>query len=199
MTLRHIRLALWIAAAAAMAVSGFLIWSSRNPDAPAALNVQIGGPYTLIDQTGRTVTDRDFADKAQLVFFGFTYCPDVCPTTLARISALLGQLGSDADKLHVLLVSIDPERDTPEALKTYVEAFDNRITGLTGTPDQIAAAANAFRIFYKKVPTDDGNYTMDHSSGVLIFSRSGAFKGLLKIEDSDEALLATLRNLINSP
>jgi protein SCO1 len=197
--MKTIRVSLWIAAVIAAIASGFLVWSSQNQDVTQVTAVQIGGPFTLTDQNGRTVTERDFADKARLVFFGFTFCPDVCPTTLARIAGLVQQLGRDGDKLHVLLISVDPERDTPAALKDYVEAFDKRFLGLTGTTQQISAAAKVFRIHYEKVATANGDYTMDHTSGILMFSASGAFKGLMKIEDTDERSLASLRSLIAAP
>jgi protein SCO1/2 len=157
----------------------------------------IGGPFTMTDHNGRTVTEKDFAGKAMAIFAGFTYCPDVCPTTLARLSGLMDKLGPDADKLRVVLISVDPERDSPDVLKTYLTAFDPRFHGLTGTPDQLAAFAKGFRIFYEKVPVSNGGYTMNHSAGVFLFRKLGEFQGTIDLEESDTVALEKLRMLVD--
>ncbi len=148
---------------------GFVFQSGAGPNASG-----IGGPFTLTDQNGKTVTDADFAGEPKLVFFGYTHCPDVCPTTLADITTMLGALGADK-KAAVLFITVDPERDTPAVLKDYLTSFDPRITGLTGSPAAIAKVLQDYRVYAKKVPTDGGDYTMDHTALVYLVDKSGSF------------------------
>jgi protein SCO1/2 len=133
----------------------------------------IGGPFTLTDHNGRRVTEKDFAGRPMLVYFGFTYCPDVCPAGLQTISAALEALGPNADRLTPLFITVDPARDTPAALKDYLTSFDTRILGLTGSEEEVAMALRAYRIFARKVedPASTGAYTMDHTS--LIYLMDG--------------------------
>lgn len=136
----------------------------------------IGGPFTLTDDTGRRVTEKDFAGKPMLVFFGFTNCPDICPSGLQVMAAALEELGPKADELTPVFITLDPERDTPEVLKDYVKSFSPRIVGLTGSPAEAAAAAKAYRVYAKKAPADEaGNYSVDHSSFMYLMSREGEF------------------------
>jgi protein SCO1/2 len=137
----------------------------------------IGGPFTLTDQSGKTVTDADFKGKYMLVYFGFTFCPDVCPTELQVMAGAMEKLGDKAEKVQPVFVTVDPERDTPEALAKYVKQFDPRLMGLTGTAEQIAHVAKEYRVFYEKVKDDDGSgdYTMDHSSVVYLMGPDGGF------------------------
>ena len=143
----------------------------------------IGGPFTLTNHRGEVVTERDYLGKHTLIFFGFTHCPDICPTTMNEIAFALDQLGGKAKDVNAVFVTIDPERDNPEALGDYMELFDKRITGLTGTPEQIAGVAKAFRIFYTKnisaeeqaKPKEDRFYLMDHSSITYLMSPTGEF------------------------
>ncbi len=137
----------------------------------------VGGPFSLTDQTGRRVTDKDFLGKYMLVIFGFTYCPDVCPTELQVMSAALDQLGTKADSIQPLFITIDPQRDTPEVLKQYVSNFHPRLVGLTGTADEIASVAKAYRVYYSKVENNAGpdNYLMDHSTIIYLMDRQGRF------------------------
>ncbi|MBX3537193.1 MAG: SCO family protein [Chelatococcus sp.] len=134
----------------------------------------VGGPFTLTAQDGRTVTNKDFLGAPFLVFFGFTHCPDVCPTTLFEASELLRAAGPQGDKLRVLFVTVDPERDTPEVLKSYLGAFDPRIIGLSGSPETIAAVLKSYKVYARKVPTSDG-YTMDHTAMVYLMDAKGRF------------------------
>jgi protein SCO1/2 len=128
----------------------------------------VGGPITLVDQAGKPVTEKDFAGKDALVFFGFTNCPDVCPTELSTMAAALDALGPKAEGVVPVFVTVDPERDTPEVVGQYAQAFHPRMVGLTGSADQIAQAAKAFRVYYKKAPQKDGAYSMDHSAFVYM-------------------------------
>jgi len=148
----------------------------------------VGGPFQLVDQTGRTVTDQDFKGKPFIVFFGFTNCPDICPTTLFEMSEVLKRLGPDAEKTAALFISVDPERDTPEKLKDYISSFHPRIFGLTGSPEAIAGVEKEYRVYAKKVPLKDGDYTMDHSAVVYLMDKQGRFVAPFNLKKSaDEA------------
>lgn len=135
----------------------------------------IRSDFNLVDQTGRLVRDEDFSGKWQLIFAGFTSCPDVCPTTLTNITAVLEELGPVADKLQPLLISVDPERDTPAVMKDYLAPFDPRILGLTGTPEQVKAALGSLRVYAAKRPLDNNNYTMDHSTFIYLMNPKGEY------------------------
>jgi protein SCO1 len=153
----------------------------------------VGGPFKLIDQNGRAVTDRDFKGEPFLVFFGFTNCPDICPTTLFEMSEVLKRLGPDADKTAALFISVDPERDTPEKLKDYVSSFHPRIFGLTGTPEEIALVEKEYRVYAKKVLLKDGDYTMDHTAVVYLMDKDGRFVAPFNLKKSADEAAADLR------
>lgn len=136
----------------------------------------VGGPFALTDQNGQTVTDASLRGQPYLLFFGFTHCPDICPSTLYEVSQMLEALGKDA-KARAVFISVDPERDTQSVMKDYLGSFDPRILGLTGTPEQIAAVAKAFRVYAKKVAQKDGEYTMDHTAMVYLMDSKGRFVG----------------------
>jgi protein SCO1/2 len=142
----------------------------------------IGGPFALVGQDGRKVSDKDFAGAPFLVFFGFTHCPDVCPTTLYETSEVLRALGNNAGKLHVAFITVDPDRDTPDALKNYLGSFDPRIVGLTGSQEEIDRVAKAYRAYYRKVPLKDGSYTMDHTALVYLMDKRGNFVGSFNVK-----------------
>lgn len=129
--------------------------------------------WRLIDDQGNPVVPQDWLGQASMVFFGFTWCPDVCPTTLMDIADWLEGLGQDADRIRVAMITVDPERDSPEILAEYLSNFDIRIRGLTGSADAVAKAAEAFGVTYTRLPRDDGDYTMNHTSGVFVFRPSG--------------------------
>ena len=143
----------------------------RTVTAPAA----IGGPFQLTDQAGQSVTDQNMKGKPTLIFFGFTHCPDVCPTSLFEISEVLKAMGKDADRVNAYFVSVDPERDTAAAMKDYLSSFDPHLKGLTGTPESIAKVLSAYRVYSKKVPLKDGDYTMDHTALIYLMDRNGQF------------------------
>ena len=164
---------------------------------PAAQTVAtIGGPFRLTDQNGRTVSDQDLKGHPFLVFFGFTHCPDVCPTTLFEVSEILRSLGPDANGTRALFITVDPERDTPSVMKDYVSNFDPHVWGLTGDPAAIAAVAKAYRVYYKKVPLDDGGYTVDHTAIVYLMDRNGRFVAPFNLKRSAEAAAADLRRYL---
>jgi cytochrome oxidase Cu insertion factor (SCO1/SenC/PrrC family) len=138
----------------------------------------VGGPFTLIDHTGKRVTDKDFRGKFMLVMFGFTFCPDVCPSELQLIAAALDKLGPKANQVVPLFISVDPARDTPAQLAMYVKSFHPRLVGLTGTPADLEAAAKAYRVYVRKVPDpkSTAGYTMDHSALIYVMGPDGAYR-----------------------
>jgi protein SCO1 len=153
----------------------------------------VGGPFKLIDQNGRTVTEQDMKGKPFLVFFGFTHCPDVCPTTLFDISEVLRKLGPDADRAVALFVTVDPERDTPEVMKRYLSSFDPHLRGLTGEEAAVAGVIKAYRAYAKKVPNPDGSYTMDHTALVYLMDKDGRFVAPFNLKRRPEDSAADLR------
>ncbi len=156
----------------------------------------IGGPFTMVDDQAKTVTEANFAGKPTVMFFGFTHCPDVCPTTLFELAGLMEKLGPQADKLNYVFVSVDPERDTPQVLHDYIASFDGRIRGLTGTQKQMARMAREYRAYYKKVPTDDGSYTMDHTATVYLMDPDNNLAGTIDYQENEDVALQKLKNLI---
>ena len=163
--------------AAVLLVPGAVDRFLPNPKTWTIGKADIGGPFSLIDHNGRPVTSQSYAGEHRLVFFGFTYCPDICPAALQKVTAVLDQLGPKADRLRVLFITVDPDRDTPEQLKLYVSNFHSRTVGLTGSAEQVAAAAKVFRIYYRKVedPSNSDGYTMDHSGFIYLMDEQGAF------------------------
>jgi protein SCO1/2 len=154
----------------------------------------IGGPFALTDQNGKTITDKDMKGKPFLVFFGYTHCPDVCPTTLFELSEMMHALGPDAGRTRALFVSIDPDRDTPAAMKDYLSSFDPHLIGATGDAKQIEAAEKAYRVYAKKVPTENGDYSMDHTALVYLMDKQGRFVAPFTLSKrSPEAAAAELR------
>ncbi|MGU3540904.1 SCO family protein [Methylobacterium sp. A54F] len=151
------------------------------PERAPVATASVGGPFSLVDADGKPVTERDFAGATHLVFFGFTHCPDVCPTTLQQISDVLAALGPKAAGMRVAFITVDPERDDPKALKTYLSSFDPRITGLTGSPEQVAAAVKGYRAYSRKVPGKDGDYTMEHTALVYVMDGRNRFLGALNL------------------
>jgi protein SCO1 len=177
MTGRAARLLLMLGAFAAGLVlfsAVVFIVTGRSP-APIVGPSAIGGPFRLVDHNARPLTDQDLKGKPFLVFFGFTHCPDVCPTTLFEVSEILRTLGRDADRVAALFVTVDPERDTPDKLKDYLSSFDPHLVGATGDPGAVKAMEKSYRVYAKKVPTEGGNYTMDHTAIVYLMDKEGRF------------------------
>ncbi len=140
---------------------------------------KLGRDWTLLGMDGKTYTPANFQGKVTLVFFGFTQCPDVCPTALAELAQVMTLLGDRAKQVQVLMISVDPERDTPEVLRAYISGFDPRFLALTGSADQIKAAAGSFKAYYAKAPAGKGNYTMDHSSSFYLLDKKGDARAML--------------------
>ena len=171
-----------------------VIWlvAPRGPGAIAPATAAIGGSFELVNQDGRSVSAQDLKGRPFLVFFGFTHCPDVCPTTLFEVSEVLRALGPDADKVNALFVTVDPERDTPDKLKDYLSSFDPHLTGLTGSPEAIAAMTKSYRVYVKKVPQTDG-YTMDHTAIVYLMDKEGRFVAPFSLKRPPADAAADLR------
>lgn len=161
--------------------TAYLTLNMPDPSAPqgnpSAGRVAIGGPFSLIDTTGQRRTEKDFAGKPMLVFFGFTNCPDVCPSGLQTLTVALDKLGDKANQLSTLFITVDPERDTPQSLSAYVKSFHPNIQGLTGSPDEIKAAIKTYRVYAVKVPDekDPTRYSIDHSSFFYLMNANGEY------------------------
>jgi protein SCO1/2 len=153
----------------------------------------IGGPFKLIDQSGKPITDQDMKGRPFLVFFGYTHCPDICPTTLFEMSEVLHALGKDADRVGALFITVDPERDTPAAMKDYLSSFDPHLRGATGDRQAIDAAEKAYRVYAKKVPTENGDYSMDHTALIYLMDKQGRFVAPFKLNRKPEEAAADLR------
>jgi protein SCO1 len=161
--------------------------------------VDYGKALSLPDQNGTLRTLADFKGKVVVVFFGYTQCPDVCPTTMAELAQVKKALGADGDRVQGVFVSVDPERDTPEILKAYLAAFDPSFVALRGTPEQTLAAAKDFKVYYSKVPGKaEGSYTMDHTAGSYIFDTNGRLRLFMRYGTGAEALTADLKTLLAS-
>ena len=135
----------------------------------------IGGPFSLVDTDGKRVTDKDFRGKLMLVFFGYTHCPDVCPTELQNMAEAIDKLGQTSSKIAPIFISVDPKRDTPEALTAYVKNFNPQIIGLTGSQDEVATAAKAYRVYFRKASNASEDYTVDHSAFVYLMDQQGKY------------------------
>ena len=164
----------------------------RTVTAPAA----IGGPFQLTDQTGQTVTEKSLQGRPTLIFFGFTHCPDVCPTSLFEISEVLRAMGKDADRVNAYFISVDPERDTKAAMKDYLSSFDPHLKGLTGDPEAMAKVISEFRVYAKKVPLKDGDYTMDHTALIYLMDRDGRFVSPFNLKRKPEEAAADLKRYL---
>ena len=205
--MKLLRLTRWIAWGA-VAIVGFVFTATLSgwlvtdgPLAPVRVATEpaslgIGGPFRLTDHRGRLVTEQDFRGQPVAIFFGFTHCPDVCPTTLTEMTGFIEALGPHAERIHWLFVSVDSERDTPQAMAEYLELFDRRITGLSGTEAQIADVAQSFRVYYRRVPLEGGSYTMDHSTSIFLLDAEGRFVGTVDYHESQDVALEKLRLLV---
>lgn len=155
----------------------------------------IGGAFTTADLDGQPVTQDELKGQPTALFFGFTHCPEVCPTTLTTLSSALDKMGREADRLKVVFVTLDPARDTPDELRRYLTAFDRRIRGLVGTPAQVARMADLYHVHYRQVPTRDGDYTLDHTATVQLFNRDGRIVGEIGYAEDEAQVLAKLITL----
>jgi protein SCO1 len=193
-------IAIVLAAVLVVAAGALLALAVRETPrgaAGTALASAIGGPFRLIDQNGKPVSDADLKGKWQLVFFGYTHCPDTCPTALNEIALALDQLGVKRDEVEIVFITVDPDRDTPEVMKAYVQSFDARIIALTGSPDAVAQAAKAYRVYYAKHPRGDGDYDMDHSAVIYVMNPEGRFTATFTPDSSADSIVQRLQKLLS--
>jgi protein SCO1/2 len=181
-------------------VAGLLIGIAFRDQAKgiagSPLAAAIGGKFDLVDQNGKPFTDADLKGKWQLVFFGYTHCPDVCPTALNDLSLALDQLGAKKKDVGIVFISVDPDRDTPPVLKSYVDSFGGPIVALTGTPDAVAQAAKDYKVYYAKHPRADGGYDMDHSALIYVMDPQGRFTATFTPDDTSDTIVARLQKLV---
>ncbi|MBR0829126.1 SCO family protein [Bradyrhizobium manausense] len=182
---------------AASLVVGLLLmfWAMggvRNVAQPAA----IGGPFQLTDQNGKTVTEKDLKGKPTLIFFGYTHCPDVCPTSLFEISEVMRALGKDAGRVNAVFMSVDPERDTPAVMKDYLSSFDPHLAGLSGDPAEVEKVIKSYRVYAKKIPGKEGDYTMDHTALIYLMDREGRFVSPFNLKRTPEEAATDLKRYL---
>ena len=198
--LKQVRLALWLLVGLAVVATAALLFVRRNdadPPAASTLNPAIGGSFTLVGADGQPFPSSRLEGKPYAIFFGFTHCPDVCPTTLARLGKLRQSAGGN-DAFNIVFVSIDPERDGPKEMGEYAKLFGTPMIALTGSPEQIDAVKRSYGVFAEKAPGPAGHsghsgYSMNHTSSVLLFDRNGRLAGIISATDSDEAALGKLK------
>lgn len=203
--LKKVRYAAW-GAVGATALLAFTLalgwWKVDGPgrrDLSGGIEIkgvpQIGGAFTLVDHTGKAVSEKDYLGRPTLVFFGFTHCPEVCPTTLFELTNRLKTLGAVAGRLQVLFITADPERDTPDQLALYLQSFDPRIVGLSGTREQVDRAIAAYKVVATRVPLDGGGYNVDHTASVFMMDAKGRFAGLIDYHENESMALQKMRRL----
>lgn len=202
--MRSVRIVLWGVVAATMVafagVTGLQWWESRQPPTAQQLGrAAISGDFSLVDHTGKQVTDENFRGQWLLAFFGFTHCPDVCPTTLNQVALIMDVLGATVDQVQPLFFTVDPERDTPKAMAEYVSVFHPRIIGLTGTPEQVKQAARNYRIYFAKIAQENApdGYMMDHSAYLYLMNPEGEFETVFSHDDKAEDIAAKIRSRID--
>jgi protein SCO1/2 len=193
--MRTVRIILWLLVAGVLAAGTalYLRGSSGEPSRQAQTGVTFGGPFTLVDSKGRPFSSSKLSGRPYALFFGFTHCPDVCPTTLARLVKLRRQLDGN-NAFQIVFVTVDPERDGPAEVGAYADLFGAPIVGLTGSPDQVARVKKLFGIFSQKVGTGD-TYTVDHTATVLLFDKAGQFQSTISPDETDTAAMAKLRRV----
>jgi protein SCO1 len=196
--MQRARIVLWVLVAIVLAVYTVLmlrpVQETPTQQEPLAIS-SIGGPFTLTGSDGKPFSSTALAGKPYAIFFGFTHCPDVCPTTLARMVRLRQQLGAGDQAFEILFVTVDPERDGPAEVGKYAELFNSPVTGLTGSPARIGQVKKQFGIFSQKAPDSNGGYSVDHTSTVLLFDRKGDFNGTISPEEGDSGALAKLKRI----
>jgi protein SCO1/2 len=197
--MKTVRIVVWIAV---VIVAGLLGWLSfgtfKSPEAPS--EGPYGVPFTLVAQNGQPISDQAFRGKPTALFFGYTHCPDVCPTTLFELNGWMQKVDPDGTKLNAYFVTVDPERDTPAIINQYVSNVSSRITGISGDPGKVMDMVKGFRVYAKKVPLDEkdpnGDYTMDHTASVFLLDSTGRFAGTIAYQEDPDIAVKKLENLI---
>ncbi len=196
MSLARLRLLLWVVVGIVAAGIVVLLWRQSEPQQVSSTPLgSIGGPFTLTGSDGQPFASSRLNGRPAALFFGFTHCPDVCPTTLARLTRLRQQLGKGDDALSIVFVSVDPERDTPAEVDNYMKLYDSPVIGLTGTPAQLEIVKKQFGIYSRKVEQPDGSYSVDHTASVILLDRNGQFVATISPEEGDQVALDKLRRI----
>ncbi|MGE7368241.1 SCO family protein [Neorhizobium sp. NPDC001467] len=199
--MKTFRIVLWVAV---VALAGVLVWltmevtgkQQRIADGP------FGVPFELVAQDGRPITEKAFQDKPTALFFGFTHCPEVCPTTLYELNGWLEKVDPDGSRINAFFVSVDPQRDPPEVLGQYISNVSRRITGISGDPQKVADMVKGYKVYARKVPVDDkqpdGDYTMDHTASIFLLDHGGRFSKTIAYGEDDQSAMSKLASLIGS-
>ncbi|NLR96519.1 SCO family protein [Rhizobium sp. P38BS-XIX] len=197
--MRSARIGVWVVVVIVAGILGWLSFGGNKASQVAAAG-PYGVPFTLVTQTGKPISEQAFRGKPSAVFFGYTHCPDVCPTTLFELNGWLQKVDPDGTKLNAYFVTVDPERDTPEIMDQYVSNVSKRITGISGDPTKVMDMVKGFRVYAKKVPVDDkqqnGDYTMDHTASVFLLNSAGDFAGTIAYQEDPDVAVKKLENLI---
>jgi protein SCO1/2 len=197
--MKTVRIVLFVLAAI---MAGLFVWllTQVNSERTVLSDKPFGVPFALTRQDGAPITEQAFRGKPTALFFGFTNCPEICPTTVYELSGWMNKVDPDKTKLQAYFISIDPERDTPEALKTYLTNVTDRVIGISGDPAKVEAMARGFKVYFKKVPTDpakpNGDYTMDHTASVFLLDKEGRFTGTIAYGENPDVAEKKLENLI---
>jgi protein SCO1/2 len=197
-----LRIALWIAVAialfalGALSIGGLSFLDKERATAALRPGAPLGGSFQLVDANDKPVNEAIFREKPSVTLFGYTHCPDVCPTSLTEFGKWSEELGPEAEKLRFIFVTVDPERDTPEAMRDYISAFSDRIVGISGPPEAVHAMVKDYKIYSRKVPLDGGDYSMDHTGSMILQDAKGNFVGTIDTAESHEAGLAKLKRLV---
>jgi len=194
-TRRTVRIFVWGMAALAAAILGLALWE-RNLGPHGASLADFGAPFKLASSKGGELDSDTLKGKPYGIFFGFTHCPEVCPTTLSDMSVAMNELGETAKDFRLVFITVDPEKDTAPILANYLSSFDARIEGLAPTLDQLPALARAFHVYYKKVPTSDGDYTMDHTAVLFLFDKQANLASTVSFDEDKATRLAKLKKLL---
>ncbi|TWD54648.1 protein SCO1/2 [Agrobacterium vitis] len=196
--MKRLRIALWGLAAVCAAFLGYMTFQISGAK-QQLVESAFGAPFQLVDQHGKAISEQAMRGKPSAVFFGFTHCPEVCPTTLFELDGWLKKVDPKGDKLNAFFVTVDPERDTPDIMNRYVSNVSDRITGIAGAPDKVMEMVKSFRVYAKKVPVDDknpnGDYTMDHTASVFLLDSAGRFKGTIAYGENPDVAVKKLENL----
>lgn len=194
--MKSFRIITWALVAIVLVGVGYMTWQEQKSDSNAIAFAQIGGPFALVDHNGQPVDQTMFDNKPYALFFGFTHCPEICPTSLYEMAGWIDGLGAEADKMGFAFVTVDPERDTPEMLKDYVTVFSDKITGLTGSEDQVQAAIKSYGVVAERVALEDDDYTMNHTASVFLMNADGTFRGTIAYGEDADVAQKKLSNLI---
>ena len=189
-------LAIATAFASSLVVGLLVLFWAMGGVSKVAQPAAIGGPFQLTDQNGKAVTEKNLKGKPTLIFFGYTHCPDVCPTSLFEMSEVLRAMGKDADRVNAYFVSVDPERDTRAVMKDYLSSFDPHLKGLTGDPAAVAKVLSEYRVYAKKIPLKDGDYSMDHTALIYLMDKDGKFVSPFNLKRTPEAAADDLKHYL---